>query len=112
MNFLTGRVAKGWVGFPGGVSEIPFPGGAQAWHRRPQWYKCKGAAGRRMDGRALERLCQHGLLSGLVGRPLPAIVLWVPTGERFGEACTLTGLLKKISLSIFSSAVNGDENAQ
>ena len=52
---------------------------------------------------------QHGALSGVLGQLPPAIVLWVPLGERFDEACTLAGLPKEISPSIFSSSVNGRE---
>lgn len=50
--------------------------------------------------------CQHSGLGGLLP---PAIVLWVPIGERFGEACTLAGLPEEIGLSMFSSTVNGTE---
>lgn len=65
----------------------------------------------RMGSRA--QSCQHGALSGHGGRFPPAIVFWVPTGEHFGEACTLAGLPEEIStrpsVRLCSAAVNGRE---
>ena len=69
-----------------------------------KWRKARGRGMRSLDSEA--QSCQH---SGLRGLLPPAIVLWVPIGEHFGEVWTLAGLPEEISISMFSSTVNGSE---